>query len=331
MFLKILFYVSLIGMTALAAMATAAPQGLMTVHIQLRPEAVVAGRSVTLGDIAVVADTTGARPGLDDLRVANAPLAGHVTRLSREEVDRLVRRRFSGLAQVNWSGAAAVDVRIATQLVSADTIRKIAENHLQKDLAAGYRRLEVDLAAPVADVEVPAGEVVLKPRPLTNARLRPRLPVWIDVYVEGVFYRSVVVPLAVAACRTVYVAGRNLAEGALASAGDFVAREEELASDSGEYASAADLHPGQRLRKALAVGQALTRKDLAAPGTAFRGEQVTLVATEGAVMIRTPASLEHEARIGEVVKVRTENGMDAVPGRLVSAGLVQAINSNRNR
>jgi len=331
MFPTTLFYAFLVAMPAIAVAATAAPQVDMTVRIELRPDASVIGRSVTLGDITIIEEGVGRELGLGALRIADAPLAGRALRLSREAIDRQIRKRFPGLAQVNWSGTMSVDVRIATQLVAADTIKKIAQDQLQKELGAGYRRLEIDLSASVADVEVPAGEVVLKPRPLNAARLRPRLPVWVDVYVDGVFYRSVVVPLAVTASQTIYVAGRNLGEGALLSPSDFLVKEEGLTSGSVDYIAPADVQPGQRLRKALAPGQALTRKDLTTAGTVLRGEQVTLVTTEGAVMIEAPALLEHEARIGELVKVRTENGTGPVSGQLVSPGLVQAINSNRNR
>jgi len=310
-----------------ANIAAAVPHGGMAVRIELRADAVVDTRSVLLADIAIVsAVDAGAKRSLETLRICNAPMVGRVERVSRDELDRLVRKWLSGLGvTVEWSGARAVNVRSAARLIEAKTVVEVADNYLRMELGAGFDKIEIDLAAPVADVELPLGNATFKPRASDAGRLRSRMPVWVDVYVDDAFYRSVVVPFAVAASRMVYAAGRDMEEGSVVFADDFVLKTEEVTSDAGERITAGELQSGIRLKKALATGQVLTRRDLSPRDTVFRGEQVTLVVAEGAVMVEVPALVQHDARIGQQVKVRMEQGMDTVAGRLVSPGVVRAI------
>lgn len=321
-FLRHLFHALLVGAAGIVA---AAPQEESVLRIELRADAEVTERNITFADIAVVTADSEVKHRLNAMRVTSAPMVGRVERLPRTELDQLVRQRLPGLRSVEWSGAQMVAVRSVAHLVDTDALVTSAKNYLRAALGSGYEQLEINLASPLTDVELPVGEVTFKPRAVDAGRVRARVPVWVDVHVNGAFYRSVVVPLTVAASRVVYVAKRDLDAGAMVFDDDFSVKTEEMASDSGERVTAAELQTGLRLKKALVAGQMLSRRDLAAKDTVFRGEQVRLVVAEGAVMVEVPALVQHDARIGQLVKVRMEKGMDAVAGRLVSSGVVHAI------
>ena len=297
-----------------------------TVRLQLKPDAVVTGHDVTLAEVAVVdAADAQLKNMAESLRVARAPHIGYMERLSRLELDQLVRHRLSAAGvKAEWSGAQAVKLQSAGRVVSAQPLVESARQYLLKELGARFQAVEVEPAAPVADLELPAGELAFKPRTVDLKHVYPRLPVWVDIYIDGIAYRSVTVPFSVKGSQPVYIARRDLQEGSVVSDADFELKNEDISALPNEPLASADLHGSMRLKKPLAGGQVVTRSHLSQPGMVFRGDLVKLVIAQGSVLIETLALAQQDAAIGQALRVKAENGTDTVVARVVSAGVVQA-------
>lgn len=293
-------------------------------HLQLKPDAVMHGRYVTLADIAMV-DTADARLKslAENLRVARAPQIGYVERLSRAELDQLIfPRLLSAGVRAQWSGAGAVKVQSVGRTVAAAPLVEAAKQYLLKELGTRLQSVAVDVAAPVADLELPAGELAFKPRTIDLKHVYPQLPVWVEVYVDGAAYRTVKVPFNVRGSQPVFAARRDLAEGSVVSAADFELKNEEVAALPHDPVS--QFQGPVRLRKPLQAGQAATQAHLSQPGMVFRGDEVKLVVTHGSVVLETRAQAQQDAALGQALRVKAGNGMDAVTARVVAAGVVQA-------
>ncbi|HVK94296.1 MAG TPA: hypothetical protein VM571_06180, partial [Noviherbaspirillum sp.] len=195
--------------------ATAAETPASAVHIALRPEADVNRTHITVGDIATVsADSQEMRNALLALRVASAPRIGYVDRYSRAEVELVVRRGLaSKKVKTAWSGARFVKVRSVGRTLEAGAIVDAARAAALKQLGEKFEAVDLQLASPLDDMVLPMGELRFKPRTIDTSHVASRLPVWVDIDVDGVPYRSVVVPFSVNASQLVLVARRDLAQG----------------------------------------------------------------------------------------------------------------------
>ncbi|SFV16667.1 flagellar basal body P-ring formation chaperone FlgA [Pseudoduganella namucuonensis] len=304
-------------------LACAAQAWAAEIVLDLRDEVLLAQPRARLADVARVhAPDAALRQALEALPVASAPLAGQVERRSRIELEAALKGQPAMRGHsIAWQGAAGVRMRTESVALDGARLAEAAGDHLRQHYGAGYERFEARPVAAVPDVAVPVGPLRLVARPLDRPRPAARVAVWVDVLVRDTVYRSVVVPMSVAAWRQVYVAKRAASEGA-AAAGDFEWRARDVAALADDPAEAADLAPGARLRQPVAPGQILLRKQLAPGGMVLRGERVRLLAGADGIRIETSAVAEADAALGQPVKVRPGADGAAVMARVTAPGVV---------
>jgi flagella basal body P-ring formation protein FlgA len=170
-----------------------------TVAIELRPEVRVGAGPVTLGDVARLSSTDLALMRLlVDLPVGRAPVAGDAAMLHRPALAAWLRRK-TGLAdaQLLWSGADAARVSATQRRVSGDAMVAAAAEALRGWLQEQGQGTDAQVALPPRDIDVPQGRLALRVRAV-GAPLRPRMLVWVDVWVDDRFVRGVPVAFEVA-------------------------------------------------------------------------------------------------------------------------------------
>lgn len=196
----------LLAVSALAALAASAPPPAgapaprqPAVRIALRPEVEVTGRHVVLGDVAIVTTLDLALlERLVEVPLGPAPRAGATARLERRALLRWIRARAAIREdEVAWDGPEESVVRAAVREVSGDAIADAARARLREVLAR-FGELELTLAEPPRSVSIPAGAVALRARtaPQGPAPAR-RQSVWVDVFVDDRFARTVPVTFEV--------------------------------------------------------------------------------------------------------------------------------------
>lgn len=295
------------------------------VRMALRDDATVQGPGIVLADLVVVDTEDGAlKKTLDAMPLGTAPRVGQVERVTREQLEQAVQRRiFLQGQKITWAGAPSIQVRTAGRLIDVNLVAEAAKSHLQNMAGAQFSSFELTLASPLGAVEVPVGKLELRPRQLERARLHARMPVWVDVLVDGALYRSVVVPLLVKARKEVLVARHDMAAGAVVGAVDFEVRQEDITSINADTVVPGNVDDGARIRLPLAAGQFLTVKHVPAVKMLMRGDAVRLVAHSGGIAVETVAYAQADAVVGEMVSVKAGKGGELLSARVVSPSVVK--------
>ncbi len=122
------------------------------------------------------------------------------------------------------------------------------------------------------------------------------------------------VPVRLALFRTVVVAERSLARDSLLTAGDISLAQRDVGVLDYGYLTASDQAIGNRLRRGVDAGEALTPGNLEIPALVKRGQRVTLTAQSGGVSVRMAGIAQADGTRGEVIKVENLNS-----GRLIQA------------
>lgn len=300
------------------AQATALPG----VSVALRAEALVDHARIALADVAVI-QADGAQAALEaelgTIVLGHAPRVGYVERLSRAQIEQAIRRATAKVGALRWSGAAAVAARTATQTVDAQALSHAAIAAAEQHLAGMAGRATVAADVTPDDALVPAGQLALRARALP-ARLHGRVPVWVDVHVNGALYRSLVVQLAVTLRQQAYLARHAIDAGSFVTAADFDIVEADVAA-TGAVPVQQPLAPF-RAARALRAGQPLTAAAMLAGGAVRRGDQFRLAVRTGAIGIDTAGVAMDDAGPGQPIRVRPSGGRDIVTGHLAPSGVV---------
>lgn len=311
-----------------AADAERAPVPLLA---KLKTRALVHERQYALGDIAqVTGGDADAVSRLNSVRLGKSPRLGYTEQLSLEEIRRQVRMQFAGLdEQVAWEGGKAVGIETAAVPYDGRRIVEAAVDHLRRALSQRYERVEIQAAEAAPFLQLPMGEISLRPRDIAPAKLqRSRVAVWVDLALDGEFYRSVIVPLRLEIPAPAMVARKGLLSGQVAAPEDFERKQLDLAA-LGAEAAAPETAFGRRLKRPLAAGEVLLQTSLEEPFAVSTGDVVTLQLRNGAVQIETQALALSTGSVGQIVKIRPGTSDAVIPAEVVSPGIVKL--SSRQR
>lgn len=326
--------------------AQAAPSASMSddalVRIVLPLSVQVTRSAVNLGDVASVSSSDPALlKRLQRLPLGAAPFAGESIQLSRAELMRWIEARTRiHPARIACEGAQATQVRRAGGEIAGEHIAVVAGKSLRAWFATRSERAQVSVASTLPDVKVPLGHVALKVRAIPeDAPLSRRMLVWVDIWVDAQFVRTVPVSFEVQAFAPAYVAQRDLPAGAKVQSQAFAVQEVALAGharplkpvDGGLVSAGQSQHEiphesqrePQQLRGALAAGQVLAQKNLRPGPVVARGDWVTLRMRTGDIDIESRVEALQNGFLGQSVSVKQSNASAPVVARVVGSGKVE--------
>ncbi|AXV76796.1 flagella basal body P-ring formation protein FlgA [Ralstonia solanacearum] len=294
------------------------------------PAVVEAKRSdVVLGDIAQLASRDlAALRQLMRLPLGRLPRSGESAHLDRFQLARWVRARTGIDPQtIKWSGAEAVDIYLATHELSGEQLATAAKASLQDWLSARSTRSSVELSRVPHDLVVPAGEVKVQVRPISNAALLTRhMSVWVDVWVDDCFIRTVPVSFDVRAYEQGYVMDLAQASGSPLDQIHMQPKEVDLTALPSK-AVLTSLKPeavaNLRLRRPMAAGEAVTRDSVESRPAVARGDWATLHAIAGAVNLESRVEVLEDGRNGQLVHVKLPNATSPMLARVVGERMVE--------
>jgi flagella basal body P-ring formation protein FlgA len=292
-------------------------------ELVLKAEAMVAGPRVSLGELIAPGEREPVPRALAAIDLGGAPLPGYSDRLSRREIERLLRAQ--GLTgAVSWRGAEAVQIGRLSRAFDTTLVLNSAEAYLRQVLREDFSRVELELAEPLPALQLPYGKVVLKPRPIAPAQAaHPRVTLWVDVAVDGTFVRALTVPFKVEAYRPVLVAVRDLPAGATPQCESLAVREANVAAfDSPPLPADCRMVQGH-LKRALAQGAPLLKLNVQVPAAVAHGDSVSLQLVEGAVMVESRAVAMADGEVGQRINVRPSAGTEAVMAEIIAPGIVR--------
>ena len=316
------------ALLAAAACACALPVGIAhagqaLVRIELAPGTRVARPEVTLGEIASLSsENLDVLKRLMALPLGPAPRVGEPARLSRADLMRWIRARTGIEAgQVAWEGSETTQLYRASGDIPASQLVATAGDALRAWLGERSARALITPDASVRDVAAPFGQSMLKVRPIpAQAPLARRMLVWVDLWVEGNFVRSIPVGFEVQAFGPAYVAAQDLPAGSRVEAPALAVREIDLAGRAAPLQSAPE---GQQLRNALPAGQVLTAKDVQPQAAVTRGDWVALRLRSGGIELESRVEALQGGRVGQLVSVKPGNASAPILARVVGPGQVE--------
>jgi flagellar basal body P-ring formation protein FlgA len=177
---------------AVAAFALAAASAAPRISIELRPETTVSSDQVALGQVARLSS-----PDLDLMRklvalpIGRAPRPGEPALVRRDVLEGWICRA-TGLAtsDLDWHGAGATRLLLATQTVRGEDVDAAAAGVLREWLSARDWAGSVQVRNPARDIDVAAGPVRIAARPVSQPLVRNRTVVWVDLWAGNRFLRA---------------------------------------------------------------------------------------------------------------------------------------------
>lgn len=252
--------------------------------IELLPNAQVQGGTVVLGQVARLhASDLETMRRLVQLPIGRAPQPGKVAVLQHEVLARWIRHE-TGLspAQLEVGGSRESQVLGTRPRVRGEDIADAAAQALRAWLAARSLAADIEVRAPVRDVDIAGGEVRLESRPVEYGVPRRHMVLWVDIWMAGALVRTVPVSLEV-----------------LGSAA----------------AARADTGAGALLPERPELQPSATRA--AEPLAVMRGEWATLRSVAGPVVLEAAVEVLQDGRAGEKVRVRQRGAAALVMARVV--------------
>ncbi|CBJ37719.1 putative flagellar protein FlgA precursor [Ralstonia solanacearum CMR15] len=284
---------------------------------------------VVLGDIAQIASRDLATlRRLMRLPLGRLPRSGESAHLDRFQLARWVRVRTGIDPQaIRWSGAEAVDIYLATHELSGEQLATAAKASLQDWLSARSTRSSVELSRVPHDLVVPAGEVKMQVRPISTAASPARhMSVWVDVWVDDRFIRTVPVSFDVSAYERGYVTDLAEASGSPLDQIHMQPKEIDLTALPSK-AVLTSLKPeavaNLRLRRPMAAGEAVTLDSVESRPAVARGDWATLHAVAGAVNLESRVEVLEDGRNGQLVHVKLPNATSPMLARVVGERMVE--------
>jgi flagellar basal body P-ring formation protein FlgA len=297
-------------------------------RVELRANVEVQSASLTLGDIAFVssADLALLRRALS-VPLGRAPKPGTTTVLDSVRLGYWIRSRL-GLRpdQIVWDGADSSVLSATAKTMPGAMVVAAAQAALERHLSLvsaerGLQSVRIELQ-PIGEpgaILVPAGGGDVVVRPLRHVRPSNRMLVWVDVLSNGVPIKAIPVRFDVGVFARVPVAAEAMAAGASLSGRDLQWREVDVAGLANPSVwSVTD--EKLRLRHAVASGELITDKHVAALPAVSRGEMVRLVSQSGLVSLESKVEVLQDGRVGDLVRARPVNATGAVMARVVAPG-----------
>lgn len=260
------------------------------VSIALLAEAQVAGPTIRLGEIARLRS-----PDLElmrqlvSLEVGRAPRPGEAGRIQSRHLAAWIERQTRLRAgDVDWSGAQESRVERHVVRLSGEEIARAALAEVGVAHRGAGPAPEVAVASLPRDVQVPRGAVRLNSRIPGGTQLGGRTLVWVDVWVDHAFVRSVPVSLHVPG-------GAPLR----------VARQDRIGEIDRSAPSPSVTDP--------ANGRPAVE----------RGNTAALRTVAGAVQLESRVQVLEDGRVGDVVRVRQQGAAALLAARVTGPGQVE--------
>jgi flagella basal body P-ring formation protein FlgA len=291
----------------LPALAATAPLTLV-----LKEQATISGTAVTLADLA---ELPPAAAPLGRIALAAAPMPAYPLRLTRQDVQALLRKYGAG-GEVAWQGAQQVAVHRQVQSVPGSTLEESALDAVRPLVQASGAQPRL-LSRPDA-LAAPAGALRIQARALSNTDGLPmggETVVWLDVHVDGRLVRAVRVPVAFSLPGVVHRARRAVRAGEQLRADDWEAVAVDFAPPQAWRGDVRQLE-GARAAAPLRQGQMLLKESLMQSGAVQAGDPVRIQLQDGAIRIESMGQAATSGRDGESIAVRVASAHALLKARV---------------
>ena len=225
------------------------------------------------------------------------------------------------LMLLNLAPAALAVSAAHAQVADIPSLQSAAEQAVRREIPRGDGQVIVH--AQNLDPRLRLAEC---DRPLSAAIAgdgQARAHTTVAVRCDGVVHWTVYLSVTIDSEFSVLVANRALARDAELAAADFDLTPRRLPGLTTDYVTKPSMLAGQRLRQAIASGEALSLTALMPTNLIHRGQQVTLVSGTGGFQVRMNAVALADGRLADRIRVQNLSSQRVVEGIVRSDNLVE--------
>jgi flagella basal body P-ring formation protein FlgA len=307
--------VRLITLTLLLLTAS----GGFALEIKLRPNALVGGAMVTLGELA---ELDAEAVGLADVRLLDSPEPGQEKSFAAAVVKQALLQRAPEMGQALWSGAAAVTVRRDGQVIDRPAMERILEDYLQANRGVlppariSFKNLQFPPTFVLPRGRLSTEVIPSEPQILGSRRFS------MVFRINGETVRNLSLRGELEAIAPVVVAAADLNRNVVLTERDLNLVEMDLAGVRNPCFKLEEI-VGKKLKRPLRQGTPLDVGSVEFPPTIKRGELVTIILRRGAIQLTAQGQALQDGLQGEAIRVRNSNSQRDILGKVVEPGVVR--------
>lgn len=208
-------------------------------------------------------------------------------------------------------------------ITDPDLIRKAAARAVLErlDVAKGVADVTVDNLDP--RLRLPACSQGLSGFIAGDGQIRDHTAV--GVRCDGSAHWTIYAQVSVSCSVPVLIARHALAQNSAPTATDFDIEARRMPGLYSHYIGDPTLLAGQRLRRAVSMGEVLTADDLLTAPVIHRGDQITVIAQTGGLEIRASAVALSDGRPEDRIRAQNLSSQKVVEGVVRSAGVIEVV------
>jgi flagella basal body P-ring formation protein FlgA len=285
---------------------------------QLQAEAKVDGAGIFLQQVVA----TNLHATLPILRLAQAPVLGQTTSLSRQQIIDLAKDACPELNTTNWSGPPLVRIsRRVRQLCEAEVVEMLRAP-LQRDYVGARGTLELHFSRPWQPIDVPDEPVSLQLTYVPTAGVLPSLMADFELWCGKERIGSWQAPLQARVWREIPVAHSTVVRGQLLREADITLERRDVLAQHEDCipfpVTDKSLEAAANIQAGTPVSSRLTR----ARAVLRRGQLVEAVFQDGPMTISLKVEALEEGALGQTVRVRNPKTRRELYGKIQTEDLV---------
>jgi flagella basal body P-ring formation protein FlgA len=296
-----------------------------SIELSLHAEVDLMAANYRLGDIAAIkAGDPDLQQRLSALVVGKSPRPGYWGYATRQQLAARIARAFPEIhRQLQWSGALKTRIKAGGIAFPGERVSETAQTYLSARLGAEHEHFSIGLIEATASPLLPRAEVTLSARLPAESALSKRMPVQVDMIIEGEIYQTVTVWFSVSAYAHVLTANQDIPALAALQESAFNREYRDIAALNGVPVVELAALDGMRLLRPLAQGAVLSAVMLEPLPAVIKGQQVAVYAYAGKVALRTTAIALSDGVLSQQIRVRHIEDSINYPAVVIGQGRVR--------
>ena len=211
------------------------------------------------------------------------------------------------------------------QLVLRENFEQLATDRLEQALteAKETRRHTIEAVRVPMDTRLPAGNITYEVLIPNGLRYRSMMPVYIEININGAFYRRITCTMRVHVFEKMVTAAQPLQPEKPLTTADLRVEERELENVTYQYFTEPEEVTGKVLNRLVREGTVLSPNMLRNPIIIFTNAMVNLVVDYNGVKVKTEGIALQAGRAGDVIRVRNTRSGRTVQGHILDAQNVE--------
>ncbi|MFP4466742.1 MAG: flagellar basal body P-ring formation chaperone FlgA [Candidatus Goldiibacteriota bacterium] len=261
---------------------------------------------IYLEDIADILNAPrDAEKKLRRIYVKRAAYPGKKVSVTRARVINLVRRHYG---DIKVSGPGKIYVKTRKKTVLGEDAAETALRFLEKKMPYKKEDVKIKVKSVRERINVPDGEVLLKPRQDSDARLKGSVIVPVEIFVDGKLYSTVPVSLMAKVKTDCLAASVDIPRRTMVDDSMFGKKRMDITYLPDDVISDPAVLETRITKRGIPAGTVLLRSMFESIPLFERKQRVRVIAKRGDLEVETFGEALREGREGDRVKVRLLTG-----------------------